>query len=841
VNPHGKRRPDRSDLAYPAILGNMLSLTQSLHHAARRLIYARGLAFAAVLTLALGLAATTTVFTVVNAVLLRPLPYPMPDRLVSLSHTLVVGGSLRVDQSDASILFFGRHHRAFTHFGGYQITAAGLGPVSGTDAERVPAGRVTADLFPALGVLPLRGRLFTESDDQPGAGPVVVFAERLWRRRYGGEPGILNRRLEIDGVPHEVIGIMPASVRFPESDTELWLPMRLDPAKTDSATFDYQAVARLREGVSVDEGASDLQALLQQLPDEFPGRLTREAMEQTHMRVSVRPLAAVVVGDIGRVLWVVLGAAGFVLAIACANVTNLFLVLAEGQRNALALKRALGATPIVILMEFLCEGLLVSAFAGILGVLIAAVSVEALRSIGSAVDIPRLAEVNIDRTVLGVTGLIALFTALVVSGLPALRSGASSMSWVSGLTSRSATASRARHRARQALVVAQVALALILLVGSGLMARSLWRLRSVEPGFEPANAITFRLALPSVTYPGSDESVRFFIRAAEAVASVPGVSAAGAASKLPLDEQGRTDSAVWVEDRPIPPGSLPGIHPVLYVTPGYFGATGIPFIAGQTFTRPDPPRVFLEAVVSRAFAERYWRNESPIGKRVRIFSNGPWYTVIGMVGSVRDRALDRPEDQMIYCPLLPAREDPRWTPRDIAFVVRTIGDPVAVAGAIRDVVRGLDPSLPLYRIRALADIVAQASARRSFTLLLVGGASGVALFLGAIGLYGVMSYVVTLRTREMGIRLAIGAPPDNVRRMVLRQGLAVAALGIAVGLAGAMVLTRFLAALLFEVSPTDPAIFALAAVLLLMVAVVASWLPARRAAVTDLASTLRTE
>jgi putative ABC transport system permease protein len=408
------------------------------------------------------------------------------------------------------------------------------------------------------------------------------------------------------------------------------------------------------------------------------------------------------------------------------------------------------------------------------------------------------------------------------------------------LTSRSATAGP-RDTARQTLVVAQVALALILLVGSGLMARSIWRLRSVEPGFEPANAVTFRLAPPPVTYPGSDESVRFFIRATEGIATVPGVQAAGAASKLPLDEQGRTDSAVWAEDRPIPPGSLPGIHPVLYVTPGYFAATGIPFIEGQSFTRPDPPRVFLEAVVSRGFAERYWRNESPLGKRVRIFSNGPWYSVVGMVGDVRDKALDQPEDQLIYCPLLPAREDPRWTPRDIAFVVRTVGDPVAVTGAIRDVVRGLDPSLPLYRIRALDEIVAQATARRRFTFLLVGGASGVALFLGAIGLYGVMSYVVTLRTREMGIRLAIGASPDEVRRMVMRQALAVATLGIAAGLAGAMVLTRFLAVLLFEVSPTDPAVLAVAAVVLLLVAVAASWLPARRAAVIDLACTLRTE
>jgi putative ABC transport system permease protein len=813
-------------------------LIQSLHHAARRLAGARGLSIAAVLTLALGLAATTTVFTLVNAVLLRPLPYPAPEQLVSLSHTLVVGGDLRVDQSDASILFYSRHHRAFSHFGGYQVTAAGVGPANGSDAERVPAGRVTAELFPTLAVVPLRGRLFSESDDRPGAAPVVVLSERLWRRKYGGDPGILNRILDIDRVPHEVIGILPARFRFPEPDTELWLPLRLDPAKTETSTFEHQAIARLRDGVSIDEAAADLQALLERLPDEFPGRLTRQSIGATHMRVSVRPLAAVVVGDVGRVLWVVLGAAGFVLAIACANVANLFLVHAEGRSNAIALKRALGATRADILVDFLSESLLVSALAGVLGALAAGASVGALRALGGVVDIPRLSELSLDGAVLGVAALLTMVTALFLSVIPALRSRTWSIAGVSGMGSRAASAGRAR----QALVVAQVAFALILLVGSGLMARSMWRLLSVEPGFEPSNVMTFRLALPTVSYPGSDDSVRFYVRATEAIAGVPGVSAAGAVSKLPLDEQGRTDSAVFIEDQPLPPGSLPGIHSVLYATPGYFEGAGIPFLQGRNFTRPAPPRVDLEAVVSRAFAERYWANESPLGKRVRIYSaNGPWYTVVGMVGNVRDKALDQAEDAVLYCPLLPAREDPRWTPRDIAFVARTAGDPTVRAGAIRDAVRGLDPSLPIYRIRALDEIVERASARRWLTFLLVAGASAAALFLGAIGLYGVMSYVVTLRTREMGIRLAIGAAPDEVRFMVLRQGLAVAALGIAVGLAGAMLLTRFLAALLFEVSPTDPAVLALAAAVLLIVAGTASWLPARRAAVIDLARTLRTE
>jgi predicted permease len=814
---------------------------RSLRLAARRLAHARGFTLAAILTLALGLGGTTTVFSVVNAVLLRPLPYPAADRLVSLSHTLVVGGVLRVDQTDASILFYGRHSRAFTHLGGYQASAAAVASASGTDAERVPAGRVTAGLFPALQVSPILGRVPDESDDRPGAAPVVVIAERLWARKYGRNPGVLNRQIAIDGVLHEVIGIMPAGVRFPAPDTDLWLPMRLDPAKTDSATFDYHAVGRLRDGISVDAAAADMQALLLRLPDEFPGRLTRASIEQTQMRVSVRPLETVVVGDVGRVLWVVLGAAGFVLAIACANVGNLFLVRAEGRRNALAVQRALGAGSGLIFLELLSEGLLVAAAGGGLAVLFAIASVAALGTLGSTMDIPRLAEVTVDATVLSVAALMTGLAAFFVSGVPAMRSDATSMSSVLSSTNRSTTAGRSRHRARHGLVVAQVALALVVLVGSGLMARSVWRLGAVQPGFDPASAISFRLALPSATYSSADHSVRFFVRAVDGLETIPGVRAAGAASKLPLDEQGRTDTAVFVEDRPIPPGSLPGIHPLLYVTPGYFGAAGIPFITGRSFRRPDPPRVLLEVIVSRAFADRYWTDRSPIGKRVRILSNGPWYTVAGVVGNVRDRGLDQPADEMIYCPLLPAREDSRWTPRDLAFVVRTAGDPAGTTGAIRDVVRGLDPSLPVYRVRALTDIVKQAYARRSLTFLMIAGASGMALLLGAIGVYGVMSYVVTLRTREIGIRLALGAQPDDVWRMVSRQGLGIAALGIGVGLAGAIVLTRFLSALLFEVSATDPMVFVLSAAFLLFVAAAASWAPARRAATVDPAVALRAD
>ena len=808
-----------------------------MHHAARRLVRAPGFTGAVIATLALGLGATTTVFSVVNAVLLRPLPYPDAGRLVSLSHTLVAGGTLRVDQSDASLLFYRRHSAAFAHLGGYQASAAGLAPAGGAEAERVAAGRVTADLFPALRVAPLRGRLFTDADDRPGAPPVAILAERLWARKYGRDPGLVNRRVGIDGVPHEIVGILPDDVRLPAPDTEVWLPLRLDAAKTDSASFDYQGVARLRDGVAIDAAAADLQALLPRLPDEFPGRMTRESIAQTRMQASVRPLAAVVVGDVNGLLWLVLGIAGCVMTIACASVANLFLVRAESRRDALALLRAIGASTGDVLLEFLCEGLLVSAAGAALGVAAAAAAVRWLRTVETAINIPRLAEVTVDGTVVAVTVAIAALAALLVSALPALRWSASPMSIGAG--GRSATAGRDRHRVRHALVVSQVALALVLLVGAGLMARSVSRLRSVPPGFEPAGAFTFRMALPPVGYPGADESVRFFTRAADGIAAIPGASAVGVASKVPLDEVGRTDTAVFVEDRPLAAGALPGIHSIVYATPDYFKAAGIRFIAGRTFTRPDPPLVALEAVVSRAFAERYWKGESPLGRRVRILVRGPWYTVVGVVGDVRDRALDRPVDQMIYCPLLPAHQDTRWAPRDVAFVVRDTADRDAVTRAVRGVVRSLDPSLPVYRMVALADIVARAAARRSLMLFLIGCASVVALLLGALGLYSVLSYVVSLRTREIGIRLALGAQPDALRRSVSRQGIGVAALGVAIGLGGAAALSRLLASLLFDVSPTDPLVFAASAIFLLLVAAAGSWLPARRAAAVDPTIALR--
>jgi len=829
---------------------------QSLHQAVRRLRRAPAFSAAAALTLALGLGATTAVFSVVNAVLLRPLPYPHPDRLVDLSHTLALTGVSRVDQSDATYLYYRRANRVFADVAVYRVTGVNLGRLSGattggdTRSERLSAGRVSASTFGVLGAAALHGRTFRESEDRPDAPPVVLIAQRLWERKYGAEPGIVGRQLEIDGVPREVVGIMPAGFDLPAARTDVWVPIGIDPANTASAAFDYRGVARLRDGVSLEAAAADLQRLLPRVPEAFPGRLTTAAIEQIRMRAVVRPLRDVVVVDVGRVLWVVLGAVACVLLIACANVMNLFLVRAEGRQHELAVRRALGAGRGALVREHVVEGAALAAVGAALGLGLAAAGVRVLRSLEGTIDIPRLSEVRVDGTVLAVAGGVTVLAILLVTALPAVRAASSAALGVLSLheMGRSLTAGRRRHRARHALVVAQLALALVLLTGAGLMARSFAHLRSVPSGIDAAHAFTFRVALPPAAYAAPGSAARFIVRAIDDIAAVPGVPAVGAISKLPLVAESRRDTALFLEDRPLAPGSMPNVHQVAFASPGYFRAMGIPLIDGRVFGRPDPARAPREVVVSRALARRYWPSGGGVGKHVRMAPAGEWYTIVGIAGDVRGTALEQPPDEIAYLPLVVSlggatgsAAGPLWTPHEVAFVARSDRDPALIAPRVEGAVRALDPAVPAYGARVMAEVVAQASARTTLTLVLLGIASVVALALGMVGIYGVVSYVVSLRTREIAVRLALGARPIDVRRMISRQAGAVAALGIAVGLAGAVALTRVLSALLFGVSPVDPLSMIGAAAVLACVAAIASWVPARRAAALDPAQALRAE
>lgn len=822
-----------------------------LRHAVRRLIRAKTFTLAATLTLTLGIGGAAAVFTLVNSVLLRPMPFDRADRLVDVSHTLQLSGVAKVDQSDATYLLYRRDNRVFTDIGVYRSAAVNLDASKGARGgagtpERVTAAFMSASVFGVLRTRPSLGRGMTDRDDQVGAPPVVVIGQRLWNRAFGADPAILDRRVTIDGVERQVVGVMPASFQFPNSDSDLWLPLQLDPLNTKSAAFDYRGVARLRDGVSPELAAADLGRVLPNVPVVFPGRLTVAAILQIQMQPVVRPLRDVVIGDVRRVLWIVLGAVGLLLLIACSNVANLCLARAEGRQRELAVRSALGAGRPALLTELLSDAVILSSVGGALGLVCAAVGVRILQSTSAASAIPRLAEVRIDGLVVAVTVGIAALAAIVVSILPLLRLNTASLSSALIANNRSATSGRKGQRARRALVMAQVALAVVLVSGAGLFARSFAGLRAVNPGFVVDHGLTFRLALPEGSYRTTRDAASTVVRAIDALGRVPGVRAVGVITKLPLDAESRQDSAVFVEDHPIRAGGMPGIHQIAFATPGYFGAMGIPLVAGRMFESPDPNGIPAqgppEVVVSAAFAARYWKGGQAVGKRVRMTPSDPWHTIVGVVGNVRGVGLEQPPVDEVYCPLVTmnAAGTP-WMPRNVAFVVRGSGDPVQMVASVRRAVADVDHVLPLYRLMPLKDVVFAATARTTFTLLLLAIAAVVATIIGALGIYGVISYLVSLRTREIGVRLALGADARQVRLLVTRQALTDALIGVGLGLVSAVILTRALGTVLFDVSPTDPATLASASALLVITAIAASWLPARRAASLDPSIALRGE
>ncbi|HTJ23538.1 MAG TPA: FtsX-like permease family protein, partial [Gemmatimonadaceae bacterium] len=644
--------------------------------------------------------------------------------------------------------------------------------------------------------------------------------------------------------------VMPARFHWPTSSTELWLPIGIDPARTASAAFDYGGVARLRDGVSAEAAEADLQRLLPEVPVAFPGRLTVAAIVVTKMRAVVRPLRDVVVGDVGRILWIVLGAAACLLLIACANVTNLFLVRLEGRQHELAVRRALGAGRLDVAAELLTEGTMVAAVGGVLGVGLAATAMRILPALHVAMGVPRLDEVSMDGRVLLIAGVVTLMTILLVCAAPAFALGKGSPAAALNSANRTATRGWSKYGARQVFVVTQMAIGLVLLSAAGLMARSFAKLRSVEPGFESDRASIFRVALPRAAYADARAPASFIVRALDAMAAVPGVRAVAAVTKLPLLDEGRRDTALFVQEQPLSPGKMPNVHQVVFATPDYFRALGIPLVAGQTFEGVDPTRGRRDMIVSRALAARYWKDtREAVGKHIRMALRGPWFTIVGVAGDVRGSGLDAPPDEITYLPMVAAlgsagdvvATDSLWTPYEVAFVTRANVEPSAISARIERAVRSVDPSVPSYGSKVMSDVVAQSAARTSFTLLLLGVAAFGALGLALVGIYGVISYAVSLRARELAVRLALGAQPRDLRHMVTRQVTGLALVGIVAGLAGTVALTRVLARLLFGVTPTDPPALGGAALLLLAAAVAAGWFPARRAARTDPTRALQAE
>ncbi|HSG40519.1 MAG TPA: ABC transporter permease [Thermoanaerobaculia bacterium] len=812
----------------------MHSISMPIRSLARELRRSPAFLLISVLTLAVGIGATTAIFTVVHSVLIRPLPFPEPERLAGVWHNAPGLDMEKFEHSDGSYLLYRKHNRVLEDLGMYLDGSVTL--TGGDQPERVGAARVTASLLSVLRVPPALGRPIQEADQKPGAEKVAVLSEELWRRRFGGDPQAVGKTLRIDDVETRIVGVMPADFRFPSDETDLWTPIAIDPAQVQPGNFNYRAVGRLRPGVSLERASRELAPLVWRIPEEYgDAGINRGMIESSKLSLFASSLRDDTVGEVERALWLLLGSVGCILLIACANVANLFLVRAEGRQREVAVRTALGATRGDVTRLFLSESFALALLGGILGLALAAAGARLLVSLRPP-GIPRLEEIGVDLNVLAFTLLLSLLAGLACGGFAALRYGSPRLAAVLKEGGRGGTAGRERHLARNVLVVVQVALALVLLVGSALTVQSFWRLRNVDPGFDPENVLTLRLDLPEAKYPDAASTGRFVLQLLEKVRGVAGVESAGAGSPLPLSG-GDSRSGYSFEDFPRPEDEVPPLLGNRFVSPGYFQALKIPVIEGRVFDRLDPERQPAEVVVSQALAQRFWPRGSALGKR--LVSGRPeenrWYTIVGVVGSVQHVGLDKEPDPAVYFSFIrPSLSDGEpYAPRSFSLAVRGRVDPASLLAPVRDAIWELDPNLPLADVRSLEEVVERSMARTSFTMLLLAIAAVVALLLGAVGIYGVISYVVSQRTREIGVRMALGARRRDISRMVLREGLAITLLGIAVGVAGALAVTRLMLALLFGVSPTDPATFAAVPVLLAGVALLASWLPARRAAAVE--------
>ncbi len=806
------------------MLGQLWNETRQ---AVRTLAKERRFALAASLTLALGIGAVTSIFSVANGVLLRPLPFPEADRLVNIWST---APGLGYDQFPLSPDIYHFYRRRNTVFESTAMFQQGRVNLTGEGApEVVDTAVVTASYFSTLGATPIRGRAFRDDEDLPNAPRVAVVSHRFWMRRFAGDPALVGRTLRLDGEPTEVVGITPAWFDSAGSP-ELFLPTRLDPDNPPPGTFGWSASARLKPGVTAETAAAALVPLVDQFKEERAASSNYRAfLTDGRYRPLVQSMKEDAIGSVREPLWILLGTVGIVLLIACANVANLFLVRADGRQREVAVRAALGATRASLVRRMLVEAVTLSAVGSGLGLLLAATALPALLSLAPG-TIPRLDQVTLDGTVLAFATGAALLSALLFGLVPAVRYTRPSSLAALRQGGRGATDEPRRRLAQNLLVVLQTAMALVLLVGSGLLVRSFSNLMAADLGFAPRDVLTFRVALTNTAYPDSANILGFAEDVRARLAAIPGVDSVGAVTVLPVasDAPGTTHE---FDGQPTPAGQLPPMIHFKTVTPGYFDAMSIPIVAGRDYHAGDMRDGVRSVIVNQALAARYWPDEDPLGKRLRLGSSDgagtDWFTVVGVVGSVRQEGLREQPGPLVYYGL--NETAPNGTPRLLTFALRGQDLPQR-ADAIRQAVWSIDGDMPIAAMQTMDEVVEDSIVQFAFTMLTLGIASAMALVLGAVGLFGVLSYAVSLRTREIGLRLALGAAPARVMRSVVLTGATITGGGLVVGVAGAIGLTRLLDGILFEVEALDPATFAAMALVLVAVALAASYLPARRAA-----------
>ena len=818
-----------------------MSLASQLRLFFRRARANPGFTLLSLLTLAIGVGANVAIFAIVNAVLLRPLPVPDSERLVVLRHAAPGLAQLaELPMSDALYFLYAEQVRTLESVAVYREEQVSFtGP---ENPQRVAASSVTASFFEVLRTPPRLGRSFTPEDDRPGAAPVIVLSDGLWRSRFGGEPGVVGRIVDLDGESVEVVGVMPPGFSFSQQEIDLWRPLRLDQENVQLGAFGIDGVARIADGSTLGQVRAELEAMLSNLVEMFPDEGAAPIMANAGFRPLIDRAREVVVGDVEAALWILLGAVGFLLLIACANVANLFLVRSEARHGEVAIRAALGEGRGRLAGSVLFESLGLGVAGGLLALPLALLAVRLLVGFGPR-ELPRLEEISVDAAVLLFGLAVSVVAGLLFGLLPALRAGAVAAAGHMTAGARGATLGRERQLARRGLVVVQVALALTLLVGSGLAVRSFQRLAAVDPGFDPVDVLAFGLALPDRDYERPEARLDFHRQVVDRLRALPGVVDAAAASTVPLSGAA-SGSGHSIEGRPLAGDEVPPVFMIKRVAPAYFDTLRVDVIEGRVFDPLDGERESPVVIVSRSLARTHWPGESALGKGIRL--GGPpdeegeqWSRVVGVVDDVHEINLHEDTPEMAYYPL-PGVTRGESVPAAMRYLVRA-PNAAALSGAAREAVRGLDPTLPIAEIETLETLVGRARGERAFVMILLAISAGLALLLGSVGLYGLVSYTVAQRRREIAIRMAVGAQVTDVRRLVLTEAGGLALLGAVAGIGAAVALTRRLQALLFETSPLDPLVFVAVSTLLVGVCLLASWLPARRAARIDPLTALRAE
>lgn len=814
-------------------------LKHDVIYAFRNLRKSPGYTLVTILTLALGIGANTAIFSVVNGVILKPLGFPEPERLVFITSQFPALGFDQFWVSGPEFIEFRDRNQAFENVGAYSSGAVNLGAVQ--QPQRVNAAIITSELMPVLGVHPIRGRMFTREDTLPGAEDVAVLSSEVWRGSFNADESVVGRVIQVDGIPTRVVGIMPPGYDVHDQKVQIWLPLSLDPANPGSRGGHFlYLVGRLKPGVSMTQARADLENMLQQWSVLNP---KMHVPSQKNHRLRYDGLQDDMIGGMRTAIWLLQGAVGFVLLIACANLANLLLARAESRQREFAIRSALGAGRATILRQFLTEGVLLSLIGGVVG---AALGYAGLRALIAAdpESVPRSAEIALDPTVLAFTVVVSIVTGVLFGMAPLLNLRQHAVTMTLKESGQRSTAGITRARVRNTLVAAEVALAVVLVIGAGLLLRSFWNIMRVDAGFNRSHLSTFGLVLPTTTYQDAQSRVDFFRRLNTQISQLPGVQGTAAMTGLPPFRQVNANDTDFEDYQAPPDGPFENVDYYQTVTLDYLKTMGIPLMEGRDFSLADVTGAPV-LLVNETLAKTFYKDRSPIGRRVKPGvgpgADVPWFTIVGVVRDVKQGGLSSKTGTELYFLADQGPAITKFAPRNMNIVVRSEMPFEAIAPQLQRVVQSMDPSLPIVRMRTMDDVFGASVSRPRLLAQLLGTFAGLALLLAAVGTYGVLAYTVSERSKEIGIHMALGASRSNVMNRILGQGLRLTAAGLIVGLVAALGLTRLLQTQLFNVKPTDPATMISVAAFIALVALIACYIPAARATRVDPMIVLRDE